>query len=225
MKKVGRRSGYLKAQDVFKQSYIAAMRKAGLDIIDPDENGASIFKFDSKGRPISMIVRAMTKEAYLKFAKSPMYLSDDGVYLNFPIPVPGGADPEQMRPFLQEKYRYGESGSQGSIGTEVEEGVEEGVEEKVYGSGWPEEASSIPDMGSSGPRGPQSGGDAQKSPAMPPQEDAVLDENLSDKGSWPSHLDVEVKKREARLSSLGRWLEKKGLYEDSRRVFNLISKS
>ena len=218
---MGRRLGYLKAQDVFKQSYIAAIRKAGLDIVDPDEYGASIFEFDSKGRPISMIVRAATKEAYLIFAQSPMYMGGDGMYLNFPIPVPGGADPAQMRPFLQEKYRHGESGSQGSIGTEVEEDVEE----RIYGSGWPEEASSIPDMGSSGPRGPQSGGDAQKSPAMPPQEDAVLDENLSDKASWPSHLDVEVKKREARLSSLGHWLEKKGLYEDSRRVFNLISKS
>jgi len=205
---------YLEAKDVFLPSFLGKLKEVGLEVISPNDIKAPIFRFDKDGAPTAMRLRARTARAYKEWSGGfQMPLGGSGAELWLPIPAPEEPDPGGIRKVLVEKYKQKESGPQGMAGTSSVE--------KIYGSGWPEEISSVPDMGSSGPRGPQSGGDAQKSPAMPPQEDAALDENLSDKSSWPAHLDVEVKEAHKKLFYLAKWLEKRGFHKDSKKVFGL----
>jgi hypothetical protein len=224
-------SNYLQASDVFLPEFIKRLQAQGLEIVNPNRIKSHIFKFDEKGNPTAMMVRARTAKAYRVFSGGMLQeLGGDGSGSELWIRLPkiGDGDPANLRQFMTPKYsgsKPKESGQQGRLGPDPKQ--------PTYGSGWHPEESSVPELGSTGDRGPQSGGEAQVTPAMPEdiegQEDEALDDNINDKAEWgatparrPSHLDVNIKESILKLQYLHGWLVKNGHAHEACKIRKLL---
>jgi hypothetical protein len=202
-------SNYLQASDVIKPEFLKRLRSQGLEVMDPNRIRGHIFKLDKEGRPTAMLVRALTANAYKAFSGgAPLLLGGDGsgAELWLPLPKIGDEDPAGMRQFMTPKYSGNNPKESGQEGR-----VDPALNQPNYGSGWDPDESSVPGMGSTGNRGPQSGGGAQVTPAMPEdietQEDEALDDNIKNKTNWPGHFDVTIESR-LKLDRLYNWLIK-----------------
>jgi hypothetical protein len=199
-------SDYLKAIDVFIPEFLKILQSKGLEVIDPNKIGTEIFRFDEKGSPTAMRVRATTAKAYKDWSGGHnMPLGGAGAELWLPIPKIGEGDSANLRRWMTPEYsgsELKESGQQGRLRSNPKQ--------PIYGSGWSPEDSSVPEMGSVGNRGPQSGDEVQITPVLPENEDDALDDSINDKTEWPSHLDVTVKGANLKLYKLYNWLVKNG---------------
>ena len=147
-----------------------------------------------------------------------MPLGGSGAELWLPIPKAGEADSANLRLWMTSEYSGGkpkESGQQGRL--------EPSADQSIYGSGWDPEESSVPEMGSGGNRGPQSGGETKVTPAMPEDIGAQEDSAVDDKSEWPAHLDVVVKESNLKLRSLYNWFLENGHEYEARKVIRLAS--
>jgi len=219
-------SDYLQASDVIKPEFMKRLRSQGLEVADPNRIRGHIFKFDKEGRPTAMLVRALTAKAYNAFSGGvPLLLGGDGsgTELWLPLPKIGDGDPAGMRQFMTPKYsgnKPKESGQEGRVGP--------ALNQPNYGSGWDPDESSIPGMGSTGNRGPQSGGEVRMTPAMPEdiedQEDEALDVSFDNSSPLPTSLKVTMKKASLKLQHLCDWLVKNGHKHESEYLYKIIRK-
>jgi hypothetical protein len=220
-------SNNLKASDVFIPDFLSLLVQQGLEVMDPRKRGAPIFKFDKEGNPTAMVLRARTAKAYKTFSGGgSMPLGGAGAELWMPIPKAGEGDSANLRKFMTPKYsgnKPKESGPEGRVGP--------ALKPPTYGSGWRPDESSVPEAGSTGDRGAQSGGEVQVTPAMPEdievQEDEALDVNFENNSPLPSggfgvNIREKGKKADFMLQRLHHWLVKNGHEHEADKIMRWI---
>jgi hypothetical protein len=194
----------VQADDVFTKSFIRKLKSLGLEMVDASTK--EIFEFDdATGRVSAVLVRARDAKSYRRLTKEKYFIpGGDGALAWIDIPGPQEMGYDEFNKHINPEYRGlpSESGGQGRLKSDAE-----GL---IYGSGWKEEDSAVPEFSS------HSEEEVGMSPAMPEdqEEDSALDDNIKNKEDWPAHLDVTITSS-LKFYALRDWLLKSGHKEEA----------